>query len=105
VIAAKLEQHNDVRLIQLIDIPKDRKTSLKLRFGNAADRRWALTVLVAGKQVLEQVVEESGSNNGWREAIVDLTPFSGKQVPVQLIQTLPLQQQPTEALWKQAVIE
>ncbi len=104
VISAKLDQHRDVRLIQLIDIPKDRKTSLKLRFGNAADRRWALVVRVGDNQVLEQLVEESGSNNGWREAIVDLTPFAGKQVPVQLIQTLPPQQQPTEALLKQALV-
>lgn len=105
VIAAKLDQNTEVRLLQLIDIANGRKTLLKLRYGNAADKRWALTVRVGNQQVFEQVVEEPGSSNGWREAVIDLTPFAGKQIPVQLIQTLPPQQQPTEALWKRAVVQ
>ena len=54
--------------------------------------------------VLEQLVEDAGSSNGWREAVVDLTPFAGKRIPVQLIQSIPPQQQPADALWKRAVV-
>jgi outer membrane protein assembly factor BamB len=104
VVSAKVEPAHEVRLLQVVEIPAGRKTTLRLRFGNSQDRQWALTVRAANQPLLEQLVEDAGSNNGWREAIVDLTPFAGQRIPVQLIQTIPPQQQPSAALWKRATV-
>lgn len=104
VLMAKVEGGNDLRLIQQIDVAAGRKSTLRLRFGNIADRRWNLAVRVNNQVVLEQLVEDAGSTNGWRDATVDLSPFAGQHISIQLIQSLPAQQQPSTALWKQAVI-
>ena len=104
VITSKVDLTNDVRLIQMVDVPAGRKTSLRLRFGNAPNHKWTLTIRGDNQRLLEQLVEDAGSSNGWREAVVDLTPFAGKRIPVQLIQSIPPQQQPADALWKRAVV-
>ena len=90
--------------MQVIDVPAGRKTSLRLRFGNVQDRRWTLTIRADNQRLLEQQVEEQGSSNGWRDAVVDLTPFAGKRIPVQLIHSIPPQQQAGDAIWKRATV-
>lgn len=104
VVKAKIDLAHQVRLLQFVDVPAGRKTTLKMRFGNVAERRWQLTVRAGDQNLLEQMVEDAGSSNGWRDAAIDLTPFAGKRIPVQLIQSIPPQQQPSEALWKRAVV-
>ena len=85
-------------------VPTGRKTTLRLRFGNTPNHRWSLTIRADNQRLLEQLVEDPGSTNGWREAVVDLTPFAGKRIPVHLIHSLPPQQPASEALWKRAVV-
>lgn len=104
VMTAKVDPANEVRLLQVIDVPQGRKTTLQLKYANQKDRRWKLSVRADSQQVLEQDVEEPGSTNGWRETTIDLTPFAGKRIPIQLIQSVPAQQPATEALWKQAAV-
>ena len=104
VMATKLDPTSEVRLMQVIDVPAGRKTSLRLRFGNVQDRRWTLTIRADNQRLLEQQVEEQGSSNGWRDAVVDLTPFAGKRIPVQLIHSIPPQQQAGDAIWKRATV-
>jgi outer membrane protein assembly factor BamB len=104
VMSSKLDSANGIRFIQLVDVPAGRKTTLHLRYGNAPERRWTLSIRAGNQQLLEQVVEDAGSNNGWRDAVVDLTPFAGRQVPLQLVQSIAAQQQPSDAYWKRAVV-
>lgn len=104
VLTAKVEGGNDLRLIQQINVPAGRRSTLRLRFGNIADRRWHLAVRHNSQVLLEQLVEDAGSANGWRDASIDLSPFAGQSISLQLIHSLPPQQQPSTALWKHAVI-
>jgi outer membrane protein assembly factor BamB len=104
VMSAKVDLTNEVRLMQFVTVPAGRKTTLRLRFGNAPNQRWSLTVRTGGQQLLEQLVEDPGSTNGWREAVVDLTPFAGKRIPVQLIHSLPPSQPVSEAFWRRALV-
>ena len=104
VVTTKLDSAAEIRLMQIVDVPAGRKTTLRLRVGNLPDRRWTLTVRAENQPLMEQVVEDSGSANGWRDLIVDLTPFAGKRVPVQLIQSVPAQQQASDAAWKSASV-
>lgn len=104
VLTAKVEGGNELRMLQLVDVPTGHKTTLRLRFGNVADRRWNLAVRVGDRVLLDQLVEEAGSSNGWRDAIIDLSQFAGQRISVQLIHSLPAQQQPSTALWKHATV-
>jgi hypothetical protein len=104
IMSVKVEPAHEVRLLHVVDVPLGRKTSLQLRYGNSQDRKWTLVVRANGQTLLEQLVEEAGSANGWRDAIIDLTPFSGQRIPLQLIQSIPPQQQAADAHWKRAAI-
>ncbi|MBS0202482.1 MAG: PQQ-like beta-propeller repeat protein [Planctomycetes bacterium] len=102
VISAKVDVAHEVRLLQMVDVPVGRRTSLRLRFGNAPNQKWVLTVRADNQQLLEQLVGDPPGNNGWHDAAVDLTPFAGKRIPVQLIQSPPPKEQHSEAFWKRA---
>ncbi len=103
VLSSKLVDEQDLTLIGEFDIPAGRKTSLKLRVGNQPERRWLLGVRVENRLLLEKTIEDPTSNNGWHEFTVDLTPFAGRRVPIQLLHSAPKQHH-TEVLWKRATV-
>ena len=103
VLSSKLVEEQDLTLVGEFDIPAGRKTSLRLRVGNQPERRWMLGVRVENQMLLEQTIEDAGSTNGWHEATVDLTPFAGRRVPIQLLHSAPKQHH-SEVLWKRAAV-
>lgn len=103
VLSSKLVDAQDIALVGEFDIPAGRKTSLHLRVGNQPERRWTLGVRVENQMLLEKTIEDAGSANGWHEATVDLTPFAGRRVPIQLLHSAPKQHH-TEVLWKRAAV-
>ena len=67
-----------------IDVPKGKKTSLKLRVSHHPHGDWRLRVLV-GKEVLSnQIVGPKSVNNEWADVIVDLSKFGGKKIRLSL---------------------
>ena len=68
-----------------IDVPKGKKTSLKLRVSHHPHGDWQLRVLV-GKEVLaNQIVgPKSVSKDEWAYVNVDLTKFAGKKIKLSL---------------------
>jgi len=104
VIASKLDVFRDVRLFRRLEVPVGKKCELRLRFGNPPEKRWKLTVRVAGQTLLEQLVEDANGSNGWRDAVIDLTPWAGRRVTVELIQSLAPKEATTDALIKQAAL-
>ena len=103
VLSSKLVETHDIALVGQFEIPAGRKTTLRLRVGNHSDKRWQLGVRVENQLLLDRTIEETGSANGWHDIVVDLSPFAGRTIPVQLLHAAPKQQQ-TEVLWKRAVI-
>lgn len=104
VIASKLDAFRPIRFLRVIDVPRDRKTTLRLRYGNLPDRKWQLSLRAGAQTLHEQLVEDAGSANGWRESVIDLTPWAGQKLPLELIQSLPAKEPQTDSLWKRASI-
>ena len=103
VLSIKLVETHDIALVGQFEIPAGRKSTLRLRVGNQPDKRWQLGVRVENRLLLDRSIEESGSANGWHDIVVDLSPFAGRTIPVQLLHAAPKQQQ-TEVFWKRAVV-
>ena len=103
VLSSKLVDDQDLTLIGEFNIPAGRKTLLRLRVGNQPERRWLLGVRVENQLLLERTIEDASSTNGWHEVTVDLTPFAGRRVPIQLLHSAPKQHH-TEVLWKRAAV-
>ena len=68
-----------------------------------ADKRWQLGVRVENQLLFDRTIEETGSANGWHDIVVDLSPFAGRTIPIQLLHAAPKQQQ-TEVFWKRATM-
>ena len=103
VLSSKLVDAQDLTLIGEFDIPAGRKTSLRLRVGNQPERRWMLGVRVENQILFEKTIEDAGSANGWHEASIDLTPFAGRRIPIELHHSAPKQHH-SEILWKRAAV-
>ncbi len=103
VLSIKLVETHDIALVGQFEIPVGRKATLRLRVGNLPDKRWQLGVRVENQLLLDRTVEETGSANGWHDVVVDLSPFAGRTIPIQLLHAAPKQQQ-TEVLWKRATV-
>lgn len=61
-----------------IDIPKDKKTMLKLLVGHHNNGDWDLIIRVNGSEQKKILVsEKTTGKDGWLEVAFDLTPFAG----------------------------
>ncbi len=77
-------------------IPAGRKTSLRLVVGHHPQGNWTLIVKANGKPLLERSIGRDTARDGWLEATVDLTPYAGKSVKLELVN------QPSGWTWEAA---
>ena len=62
-------------------IPKDKKTTLRMRVSHHPHGDWQLRVLAAGQVVADQIVgSQSVSKDEWLDVKVDLTRFAGRRI-------------------------
>ena len=101
-LLSKIDSSNLVRFTSQTHFLGNGKPTLRLRVGNQPGQKWKLTVRTVGRVLLEQVVEDAGSTNSWRDVIVDLSPVSDQNVTLHLIQTAI--DGAADALWKKAEI-
>ena len=68
-----------------VAVPSDGKTALKLSVSHDLAGDWLLIVRVNGSPQLETVVgPETVAADGWLDATVDLTPFAGQKINVEV---------------------
>jgi putative heme-binding domain-containing protein len=76
-------------LSRRVDVPKDKKTRLALGVSYFATGEttgdWQLVVKVDGKTVHEQIVSAKTTQNGWADVTVNLTPYAGKTINLELL--------------------
>ena len=77
-----LNQEVGCSLSRTVQVPAQGKTSLRLLV--ASDKRgdFLLIVKADGKQVLEQTIDPKSE---WASIEVDLTPYAGKTIPVEIV--------------------
>lgn len=99
-LVSKIDKGNWAHFTCRTHLAESGKNTLKLRIGNQPGENWKLTVCTVNRILLEQVIEDAGSINGWRDVAVDLSPVSGQDVTLHLIQTAI--DRAAETLWKKA---
>jgi hypothetical protein len=67
------------------NLPAGRAVKLLMTVGHAPSGDWDLVVKVDGAEVKKETIGAATSSNGWKEVEVDLSPFSGKNVKIEVI--------------------
>ncbi len=68
------------------ELPAGQKSKLELTVANdSRDGDFQLEVVVNGKQVLEQVISDDSTVDGWADFSIDLSKFAGKKIKVLLV--------------------
>jgi len=96
LITHPLDRDTADRLYRDLEVPPGKKTALSLTIGHHPEGDWLLQVKVDGKVLLEQTVGKDTAPEGWLDASVDLSPYAGKTVRVELVN------QPTGWAWEAA---
>jgi hypothetical protein len=72
-------------LSKTVAVPAGKKTKLDLTVGHHPDGNWDLIVRADGKQLLRQSIDKSTAPGGWTEVAVDLSPWAGKTIKLELM--------------------
>ena len=100
VLLTRANMQSPVQLLKWIEVPEKNDAQLTLRVGHRPGTAWRLVVRVAGKEVLQEVVNETTASGGWLDKQLKLTDYSGRRVCVSVSQTAVDAKQPAEAIWK-----
>ena len=100
-LVSKLDAQHSVRWTRRLRLIAGQKPSLRLRVGNQPGQKWKLTVRTARQILMNQEIEDANGTNGWRDVTIDLSPLSGQDVSVYLIQAT-VADAAADALWKRA---
>jgi len=71
-------------LARMVDVPKGRKTELKVTVSHHPGGNWKLRVRVDRKIISEIAVSPETVNDGWLTHTVDLSQYAGKKIKLQL---------------------
>ena len=68
-----------------VDVPKGKKTSLKLRVSHHPHGDWQLRVLADGQVILDQIVgPETVGPDEWLDVSIDLSKFAGRRIKLSI---------------------
>jgi hypothetical protein len=96
LITHPLDRSTASVLSRQVVVPEGTQTTLRLTVGHHPQGDWLLQVRVDGEVLTEQTVGPEGAPDGWLDVNVDLTPYAGKTVKVELVN------QPTGWAWEAA---
>jgi len=85
LVTHPLDRRTGCVLSRKVKIRRDKNTKLHLVVGHHPDGDWTLIVKADAKEVLNTPVGKKTAADGWMEAAVDLTPYAGKEVKLELI--------------------
>ena len=80
-----LNRETGCKLLRKIDVPAGKQTMLRLVVGHDPKGDFTLIVKADGKELLQKSVGKETAPGGWMEVVVELTPYAGKGVNVELI--------------------
>jgi hypothetical protein len=80
-----LDRNTGCTIWREAEVPAGKKTVLRLVVGHDPKGDWTLIVKADGKQVYGQPVDKATAAGGWMEVVVDLSPYAGKKVKLELV--------------------
>ena len=72
-------------LSKKVEIPANKKTTLRLVVGHHPDGDWTLLVKADGKELLKRSVGRETAEKGWMQADVALSAYAGKEIKLELV--------------------
>jgi hypothetical protein len=84
-VSHPLDKQTPCVLSRMAAIPAEGKTILRLVAGHHPRGDWTLIVKADGQQVFRQEVGKETAKNGWLTATVDLSPFAGQKVKLEVL--------------------
>jgi hypothetical protein len=78
------DQQTPCVLSKSVAVPAGKKTTLAFAVGHHPEGDWTLVVKGDGKELLTKKIGKETCPNGWADIAVDLAPFAGKQVKLEL---------------------
>ncbi len=72
-------------LSRKVEVPTDKKTTLRMLVAHDPRGDWQLLVKADGKTLLQQPVTPDTTDDGWLEASVDLSDRAGEEVKLELV--------------------
>lgn len=85
LVTHPLEEGTPCILSRGVDVPAGKKTTLRLVVGHHPQGDWDLIVKGDGKELLRKPVGRETATDGWMEVAVDLAPFAGRTVKLELL--------------------
>lgn len=79
-----LDRTTPCTLAKSVDVPANKKTLLRLVVGHHARGDWKLVVKADGQELLSKPVGKTTARDGWMSVTIDLTPWAGKAVALEL---------------------
>ncbi len=67
------------------ELPKEKRSKLLLSVAHHPEGDWRLVVKIDGKPVATHVVGKKTTTDGWAEHVVDLQPYAGRTVRIDLL--------------------
>lgn len=80
-----LNRETGSRLVRRLEIPAGQRARLEITAGHHEAGDWLLIVRVDGEALLTKPVGPETATDGWLEATVDLTPYAGRTVDLEVV--------------------
>ncbi len=96
LVTHPLDEDTACVLSREVEIPTGKKTILKLTVGHHPRGDWDLVVRVDMRELLRKTVGRATARNGWLDVSIDLTPYAGSEILIELCN------QPTGWSWEAA---
>jgi hypothetical protein len=103
LVTEPLDENTGCIISGKVELPADKKTTLRLVVGHDARGDWDLIIKANGNELLRKTVGTDTAQFGWLEVEVDLSKYAGQTVKFEFIN------QPTDwhyelALWSEIVL-
>lgn len=73
------------RLMQTVTLPSDKKSKLLVEVSHHNQGDWRLIVTGGGERLLDEMISEETTKDGWVKFEIDLSKFAGKETQIGLI--------------------
>ena len=85
LVTHPLEEDTPCVLWKEVKIPENKKTMLNLTVGHHPEGDWVLVVKADYDELHKSLIGSNTTRKGWKDISIDLTPYTGKTVKLQLI--------------------
>jgi len=100
-VTSPLNREMPCRIMFTAELPKNKKTKLKLEVGNEEKSHWLLEVNIDNvRRLRERIPHKKRRNENWHEFEVNLSDLAGKKVFIEILNRSGRDPNDSRALWK-----